>query len=248
MPHSIPLTRGQVTLVDDADYARLRRWRWRFTSNGYAARTVHRDGKTTTVLMHRFLLGAQPGQTVDHIDGNRLNNTRANLRLVTPIQNQQNRKITTRSRSGFKGVTASGSRWLARIHVDGRQIHLGYHDTAQQAALTYDHAARRFFGRYARVNLPDMPEMGAYRTRLDHILAGTQPKRKRQPGPQVPKACSRYTGVYWDRGRWRASIRVQGKKCHLGYFLDEVQVARAYDAAAVARDGERALLNFPGDP
>ena len=197
--------------------------------------------------MHRFLLGAQSGQTIDHIDGNRLNNTRANLRRVTPKQNQQNRKVTTQSASGYKGVTAAQGRWLARIYVDGRQIHLGYHDSAIDAATIYDHAARRFFGPYARVNLPQLHDMGFHLNRLDQILAGTQPKRKRQPGPQLPKARSAYTGVYWERGRWRASIKHHGRKQHLGYYLDEVLAARAYDQAAVARNGERAILNFPTD-
>jgi hypothetical protein len=245
MPQSIPLTRGQYATVDDADYPALARFRWFYTSTGYAARSAVIDGKHHTLLMHRVLTDALPGQIVDHINGDKLDNRRANLRLVTPAQNQHNRKAPTRSSSGFKGVQARDSRWIARIYVDGRCVHLGFHDDPVTAALVWDHAARRFFGAYARLNFPDQPESAEYSALLDQVLAGTQPKRKRQPKAKVPRQPSRYKVVYWERGCWRASIKVEGKKQHLGYFMDEEAAARAYDMAAVAQFGERAVLNFP---
>jgi hypothetical protein len=105
--------------------------------------------------MHRIVVNAPPGMEVDHIDGNRLNNTRANLRICSRGQNQQNRKRTQNS-SRFKGVSwfMRHGLWSAYIKKCGKKIHLGYFVEEKEAALTYDAAARLLFGAYALFNLP----------------------------------------------------------------------------------------------
>jgi hypothetical protein len=92
MSHPIPLTRGAYALVDDADYAWLTRWRWRLNSHGYAIRSIYVEEHEVHFSMHRVILNAQRGQFVDHIDHNRLNNTRANLRFVTRQENTRYRQ------------------------------------------------------------------------------------------------------------------------------------------------------------
>jgi hypothetical protein len=75
MPNRIPLTQGQVARVDASDHAWLSQWRWRYATNGYAIRTyTDRQGQPRYALMHRVIMQARPGELVDHIDGNRLNN------------------------------------------------------------------------------------------------------------------------------------------------------------------------------
>jgi hypothetical protein len=149
----ILLTRGCCALVDDNDYEKIRGITWHLTGRGYVAGRVKTKGVRQHVYLHRFLLNAQPGQFVDHLDGDRLNNTRANLRLVTRAQNQWNRKVQ-RNRSGYKGVSwhRHKGRFYARIQVNGQRYNLGYFDTAEEAAEAYDEAARRLFGEYARLN------------------------------------------------------------------------------------------------
>ena len=117
---------------------------------------VMEQGARRRVYLHRWLLDAQPGQLVDHIDGNKLNNRRSNLRLVTRSQNQANRRHNRTSRSRYKGVTwhKRRKRWMARIQVRGRRITIGYYADALQAAYEYDAFARSYFGEYARVNFP----------------------------------------------------------------------------------------------
>ena len=83
MSQFICLTRGAFALVDDADYGWLSQWKWRLNSHGYAIRTTCVEGCEKIFNMHRAILGAERLQYVDHIDHNRLNNTRANLRFVT---------------------------------------------------------------------------------------------------------------------------------------------------------------------
>jgi hypothetical protein len=153
MSRQIPLAKGRSALVDDDDFARVSEYQWHITSSGYVAGMVLIDGAQKLVYLHRFLLDAPPSQVVDHINGDRLDNQRDNLRLVTRAQNQWNRKVQ-RNRSGYKGVSwhRRKRKFYARIQANGQRYHLGYFDTAEEAAQAYDDAARLLFGEYARLN------------------------------------------------------------------------------------------------
>jgi len=156
MAKAIPLRNGVSTSLDDEDYDRAQAFRWHKTANGYVAGTVIEQGARKRVYLHRWLLDAQPGQLVDHLDGNPLNNRRANLRLATRSQNQANRRRNRTSRSRYKGVTwhQGQQRWMARLQVNGRRITIGYYADPLQAAYEYDAFARTYFGEYARLNFP----------------------------------------------------------------------------------------------
>jgi hypothetical protein len=152
----IRLLRGQVTLVDDEDYEALQGYRWRCSTHGYAVRSENVDGYERVVTMHRQILDAPRGLVVDHIDGNRLNNTRANLRLATQQQNLRNRGVFRNNQVKIKGVTAQHGKWHARLQFDRQLLHLGFYDDPQLAALAYDAAARLLFGPFAQLNHNDM--------------------------------------------------------------------------------------------
>lgn len=95
------------------------------------------------------------GMCLDHKDGNSNNNRIENLRLCTATQNNQNKTIYKRSRSGYKGVIhcqRDESRFSCHIRVDGEQMFLGIFDSAIQAAMAYDLAATKYFGEFARTN------------------------------------------------------------------------------------------------
>ena len=158
MPRSIPLTKGQVALVDDCDYPFLIQWRWRVNSKGYAVRSFTVDGKEIVLNMHREIMQPPKGMVVDHIDHNRLNNVRANLRIITQQQNLMNRRLFRNNTTGFKGVTYRNGRWHSRIEKDGIDIHLGLYEDIKTAALVYDCAAVWLFGaEYVWRNLPLEP-------------------------------------------------------------------------------------------
>lgn len=142
----IVLTQGKVALVDDEDFERLSQWKWHFTKLGYAVR--HHG-----VYMHREILGVPKGTYVDHVNGFRLDNRKANLRACTNSQNMRNRPKTVRNKSGYKGVfVAQQGKWGACIQIDGRQKHLGFHDTREQAAEAYNKAALELHGEFAVLN------------------------------------------------------------------------------------------------
>jgi hypothetical protein len=150
----IPLTNGKVALVSDEDYEWLSKYKWRY-HNGYAARTVRtKSGKRTTVLMHREIMNAT-NQEVDHIDGNKLNNTRENLRIATRLDNCRNVNKKRTNTSGYKGVSFDKRRgkWRARIKVNYKEVWLGYFDNKHDAARMYNFWAKDLFGEYARLNV-----------------------------------------------------------------------------------------------
>lgn len=98
-------------------------------------------------LAHRmawlYMTGEMPGFEVDHINGNRLDNRFANLRLADFFHNQQNRRGPQRnSTTGLLGVTKSGNQWGAQITSKGRRIHLGRFKTADEAYGVYLKAKR----------------------------------------------------------------------------------------------------------
>lgn len=153
---SVQIRGGAVAIIDDCDAASVLCHRWFLDRNGYARRRKKAgESGSMKLLLHRLLAAAPPDMLVDHVDGNKLNNCRANLRLATHAQNTFNSKKRASNRSGFKGVSRRGSRWGAFITKDRRQSYLGLFGTPHEAALAYDSAARQFFGEFAACNYPD---------------------------------------------------------------------------------------------
>ena len=166
---TIPLTQGQVTTIDDVDWDLVKDHKWcaiKKKNETYYATTAipHPDkpGRYTQLQMHRLLMGAKKGQTVDHKDRNGLNNRRDNLRFCTHSQNGFNSKKQTcygfnKPSSEYKGVSlkrgyAKKIKWLASIVVDGKQIRLGSFDNEKEAALEYNLAAVQHRGNWANLN------------------------------------------------------------------------------------------------
>jgi len=147
----VRLTRGKSTLIDKKDLQLITGHNWRTQSCGgrwYAAGSVGKE----VVLLHRFITNAPSDMEVDHIDGNGLNNTRANIRICTHAQNMANRKLSKNSRTGFNGVSVFGKRYRAFIEVRGEKIYLGSFGNKIFAAKAYNRAAYKYFGQYATLN------------------------------------------------------------------------------------------------
>jgi hypothetical protein len=106
-------------------------------------------------LAHRlawlYVHGKHPSEEIDHRNGNPADNRIANLRECSHAQNARN-VGRRRNRSGFKGVSPRGRKWIAQIGLNGRTIYLGLFATAQKAADAYDEAARLYHGEFARTN------------------------------------------------------------------------------------------------
>lgn len=151
----IRLVNGGWTLVSESDFLRFDWFSWRMNHNGYVERKFWKNGKCQRVFLHREILGAKRGQIVDHRDGDRLNNTRENIRICSAYQNCCN----TRRKHGmsrFKGVSWNKDRgaWAAQIGRAKKNYHLGYFKDEEDAAVQYDIAAILFHGQDALLNFP----------------------------------------------------------------------------------------------
>lgn len=146
MTKNIVLKNGLLAIVDDEDYDFLSQWKWHTDTWGYP---VSGD---KNVKMHRRVLNKIDGFEIDHINRNKLDNRKENLRYVTRSQNQMNTEKTKRNKTGYKGVSMDSGKYRATIGVNGKTVHSKRFDTAEQAAKEYDSMAKRFFGRFAVTN------------------------------------------------------------------------------------------------
>ncbi len=149
----IPLSNGQFVLVDAADYEWLSRYHWHLTGGGYAARCENNK----RILMHREIMQPPPGKFVDHINHQRGDNRRRNLRNCTCAENQQNQRRQICSKSRFKGVRylRHSRRPYAKLVFRRQQVWLSFFDEEAAAARAYDYAAVRYFGPFAELNFPE---------------------------------------------------------------------------------------------
>lgn len=150
----IPLTCGQVAIVDSDRYDWAMQWNWharysRFTKSFYATRKGRR-GEPQAVYLHREILG-QPHARVDHANGNSLDCRRSNLRECTQSQNIANRGPQANNRSGYPGVYWRNdlNKWTAAIGVMGHKKWLGAFTTKEEAIAARVAAERLYFGEFA---------------------------------------------------------------------------------------------------
>lgn len=150
-PRLLDLKGGTVT-IDEADWPVVEPLTVYVGTNGYAYYSVWRDGKSRPETLHSLLMGgARPGEHIDHINGDKLDNRRSNLRFVTPTRNQVNRKSLNRNNtSGVRGVqltTLSASKpWRAQITVAKRNFHLGLFATEAEAVAARKAAELEHYG------------------------------------------------------------------------------------------------------
>jgi hypothetical protein len=156
-----------VALVDEADLESVLRFTWnlkRGESSSLYAYMSSRPGRRQSISLHRFLMGAQPGDVIDHINGNGLDCRRENLRVVSSRQNMQNmRSSKNQKRGGMKGVAWSkrDGYWVVHIRVGeprpgmrSNRLSLGHYENLAEAGRAYDCAAIHYFGEYAATNFP----------------------------------------------------------------------------------------------
>jgi hypothetical protein len=151
---------GHLFLIDAEDWPRISGFKWSVSSDGgtrmYVSTYV---GKKKTYL-HRMILEAPNGQTVDHRNGDPLDNRKANLRLATHQQNMFNcgKRSTYKGKpttSSFKGVSwdKSRGRYKAQIMKDRVNHYLGHFMDERSATMAYARAAQEMFGEFAYTNL-----------------------------------------------------------------------------------------------
>lgn len=150
----LELSNGMICLVDNEDYFNLITKRWHYCK-GYAITTINNSNVKKTIRMHRFLLDVHNKDlTVDHINHDKLDNRKSNLRTCTINQNHSNRRKRRSCLSQYKGVTLDrrNYRWISKIKKNGKSIFLGSYLLEIEAAEAYNNKAIEIFGQYALLN------------------------------------------------------------------------------------------------
>jgi len=150
----IELSKGYSALVDTYEALDLDKYKWSALETGHNVYAVREDDSGTFVYIHRVIMQATPATIVDHIDGNGLNNLKANLRFVNRSQNAFN-SYKPKGISKYKGVWFRGDRkkkWNAEVTVEGTKIYLGAFRTENEAAQAYNDCVVKLLGNFARLN------------------------------------------------------------------------------------------------
>lgn len=213
MKKYIQLKHG-TAIIDEQDFDRISQFTWHSVDNdGTGSRyyaTCSIRGKTT--YMHRMVMGAQAGESIDHIDGNGLNNSRSNLRFVTQSENNLNQKIRSDNTSGHKGISWCPDRekYQVYVNINRKRKSLGRYRTLEEAIYVRDRAVKEHYGEFSRENtsLPEEAKIQPYRS---------LPRTLRRTGGNNS---SGKTGVTKHKGKWKATITIDGKIKHIGTFAD----------------------------
>ena len=139
----------------------------------------------------------------------------------------------SKSEGKYKGVAKSGNKFRARIGIEGKPHYLGTFDTPKEAAQAYDRAAIQAGRPTSKLNF------------LDQVPKNYKPEKQKTGGP---KNTTGFTGVYKERHRFKAMIRIGGKQQHIGMFGTAKEAAEAYDQAALQAKFPRSELNFSDTP
>lgn len=204
----IPLTKDRFTIVDIIDYDYLNQFKWHF--DRYAVRNP-------TTYMHRVIAQRMGfdiyNKAIDHVNRNKLDNRRDNIRVATPSQNLMNQNKWKNKTSRYKGVSWNARRKKWQVFI--RHKYLGNYKTEKQAAAAYDKAAKELFGDYACVN---------------NVNCNFIDSR----GQLLSTNTSGFRGVHWSnrRSKWIVKIIIKNKEYYLGQYDNKLNAAKVYNEAA----------------
>jgi len=144
----IPIGKGCFTLVSDEDFDLVNRFTWHKTDHGYVRGRVG----NSLVLLHCLILKKKNKKLkIDHIDGDRLNNTRENLRVVTSSTNNQS-KINIRKLPFLGVLRRKSGNYYATISKNKKVTSFGPYESPVEAAIRYDIEVQKFYGPLAMTN------------------------------------------------------------------------------------------------
>lgn len=164
----IPLSKGKFAIVDEDDYWKLSKFKWTLDSSGYAIRKRTGSTKGTSYIhfirvqgesinigrrmMHSEIINVPIGFVCDHINRNKLDNRKCNLRVVNRSQNRMNSNKRRNCKISYKGVIKLGKKYFSEVGFENKSIRKYGFDSAIDAAKWYDEMALKYHGEFACTN------------------------------------------------------------------------------------------------
>lgn len=212
----IILSNGLKTIVDDKDYEKFHKYSYNCNYNGYASRSIKINGQWSNLLLHREIMNPPDGMFIDHINRNRLDNRKENLRVCNIAQNRYNSGPNKDTSSKYKGVHYCKKRKLYNsiITFEGKTYNLGSYYTEEEAAIAFNLKAKELQGEFAYLN------------DVEEILKAEKANNKIKTG-----SSSKYIGVHFNNKEqlYRASLRLNGKVVLIHRSKNEKECAIAFD-------------------
>jgi hypothetical protein len=231
---------GQIVQVDNEDYEYIVNcYDIKINSHGYPycspkKKFKHKRMGLFSMTLHKILMN--PEETgrkinVDHIDGNKLNNQKSNLRLCSHMENMRNRNGETDGTSQYKGITWNKKlqKWKVRINVNDESIYLGIFKNEICAANCYNHYAKLYHGEFAQLN------NAPYVPKEEWEKDGAIEKTSKYRGVSLNRETGLYKAQIWD-----GTIK---KNVQLGEYKSEIEAAKIYNEKAIELKGSKAKLN-----
>jgi hypothetical protein len=222
----IYLTDSIYSRIDFDDLSNALKYTWSY-SKGYAKSSSKGSKKS----LARYLLNAQKGQIVDHINRDRLDNRRINLRFANAQQNCWNSGVKSNNQIGVKGIqfyektyphnhVPANRPYLARIVVGGKNIHLGYFSSLEAAVAARKLAEQKYFGEFAscsneKINLNSNEILQKERISLRKMNSKNTTGIRGVYKTKYKSGLERYCANIW--------LKIEGKMkhVHLGTFETE---------------------------
>lgn len=213
----ILIVKGQKVLIDDCDYELFSSMGWTITC-GYVALSSRRNGFKSLTKMHRIVIGAKEGEITDHIDRDKLNNQRYNLRIVTKEGNVHNQDKRQGTENNYKGVMylKEHDAYQSRCRMLGGDHYLGLFKSEIAAAHAYNIKATQLSNTVCLNKLPYNIK------RLDKMLITDRVKM------HTSDNYSPVAGVYFKKrggrskyGKWVVRHIINGNRVWLGAYLNK---------------------------
>lgn len=145
----IKTNKGQKIYIDTEDFEKCKKYTWCVSKTGYAVANI--KGKVTK--MHRYILDERnPKKIIDHINRNKLDNRKENLRYCTQKENSRNTSKSKNNRTGFIGISftcGKGKKYRVRIMVDGKEINLGRYNDIDEAIKARKEGELKYFKEFS---------------------------------------------------------------------------------------------------
>ncbi|MBS0285954.1 MAG: HNH endonuclease [Proteobacteria bacterium] len=216
---------GDFALISQEDSNLVLNYIWCKNKSGYA----NSKEKGKNITMHRLIMGFPEGKFVDHINGDKLDNRRENLRILNPSENSQNQLRHKNSKNTYVGVSICkrNSKYRSRIQVGKKTIVLGTFSDEIEAAEAYDiYVCQNNL--YHKLNFPEKK----------HQYLEKEISLK-------SKNTATYSGVYKKGSKYIAKLRFGGKQITVATSASEIEAAELRDEFIVVNKLTN-KLNFPG--